>query len=76
MAWRQAEAMTAKSLKPFSMGRTTEGFDEPLDETQAKSVEDTSTPYYHTRMCTPDTVGRDIILGTIDREFQTRNPNM
>ena len=76
MAWRQAEAMTAKSLERISMGLATEVLDEPLDDTQSKSLEAAFTTYYHTRMFPPERIGRDILLGRIYREFQACKPNM
>jgi len=76
MAWRQAEAITARSLERVSQGLATEALDEPLDDSQAKSLEEAFVKAYNTRMFQPDRVGRDILLGRIFREFQSRKPNM
>ena len=76
MAWRQAEAVTARSLERVSQGLANEALDEPLDDSQAKSLEEAFVKAYNTRMFQPDRVGRDILLGRIFREFQSRKPNM
>ena len=75
-AWRQAEAITSKGLERVSLGLSSEALDEPLDDVQAKSLEELFTKTYNTRMFPPERIGRDILLGRIFREFQILKPNM
>ena len=75
-AWREAEALNARTFKRSAGGLQGEGLDSPLDSDVQKQVEDNFRKAYGWPGLPSRQVACDSLLGRVKREFERRQPSM
>ena len=75
-AWREAEAITQKSLKRSAEGISTEEQDEPLQPEVHDNVITLAADYYRVESFDARMLGCDALVGRIRREFEKSLPTM
>ena len=76
MAWREAEALTARGVKRTAEGMPTVDPDTPLDPDLQQQLETCFRKTYDWPRILARQMGSDSLLGRVRREFEKRQPSM